>query len=99
MLFRRLAVFSGGCTLEAAEAICVGDAHDVDVLEGLAALVDQQLLRQEEASGEPRFGMLETVREYALWRLENSSEVEELRQRHARHFLALAERAEPELRG
>jgi predicted ATPase/DNA-binding CsgD family transcriptional regulator len=99
MLFRRLAVFSGGCTLEAAEAICVGDAHDVDVLEGLAALVDQQLLRQEEASGEPRFGMLETVREYALWRLENSSEAEELRQRHARHFLALAERAEPELRG
>jgi len=70
------------------------------VLDGLALLVDNSLLRREEVvGGEPRFGMLETIREYALERLEASGEIELLRQRHAEHYLALAEQAEPELEG
>lgn len=68
-------------------------------MEGLAALVDKSLLRQEQASDvEPRLVMLETVREYALERLESSSEAESLRRRHAEHFVALVEGAEPKLR-
>ena len=103
-LFRRLAVFVGGCTLEAAAA--VGDADGdlgVDVLDGIAALVDQSLLVRrdgpegEEATG-PRFAMLETVREYALERLRESGEEEQIRCRHAAYFLALAERTETGLR-
>ncbi len=94
MLFRRLSVFVGGCTLEAAEAVCGA------VLDGLASLVDKSLLRQEEqADGEPRFTMLETIREYALEQLEASGEGEAIRGRHAEHFLALAEAAEPKLLG
>lgn len=92
-LFRRLAVFAGGCTLAAAEAVC-GE----DVLSGLALLVDNSLLRQaEDVSGEPRFTMLETVREYGLEAVTESGEAEAIRKRHAEYFLALAEEAEPEL--
>src|SRR5262249_47653115 len=70
-LFTRLAVFHGGCTLEAAEAVCSGDG----LIAGLAALVDDNMLRQEEqADGEPRFTMLETIRSYARERLEASEE-------------------------
>ena len=93
-LFRRLAVFEGGCTLEAAEAVC-GEAG-LDVLEAMRALVDQSLLHRMELSGAPpRFGMLETVREYAAERLAASGEAESLRGRHARYFTALAEQTEP----
>ena len=88
-LFARLAVFAGGCTLEAAEA--VADA-ELDVLE---ALVQKSLVRH---SGE-RFWMLETIRDFALERLEEADESEALRRRHAEWFLALAERAEPHLDG
>jgi predicted ATPase/DNA-binding CsgD family transcriptional regulator len=96
-LFRRLAVFSGGWTLESAEAICL--ATD-DLLDGLASLLDKSLLRQEETTGgEPRFRMLETLREYALERLEQSGDADTIRGRHAEHFLSLAEEAERELRG
>jgi predicted ATPase/transcriptional regulator with XRE-family HTH domain len=100
-LFARLAVFVGGCTLEAAESVCnaAGDLS-MDTLDGLAALLDQSMLRQEEhLDGEPRFGMLETIREYALEQLELGGEVESIRQQHAAYNLALAEQAEPELRG
>jgi predicted ATPase len=86
-LFARLAVFRGGSTLEDAEAVV--DA-DVDTLQ---SLVDKSLLRQ---TGE-RYWMLETIREYAGERLDRSDEAGELRDRHARHFLALAEEAEPHL--
>jgi predicted ATPase len=88
-LFARLAVFRGGCTLESAEDVCHAD------LDGLKSLVEKSLLGH---SGE-RFWMLETIREYALERLEISGEAEELRRRHADYYLAFAEEAEPHLRG
>jgi predicted ATPase/class 3 adenylate cyclase len=87
-LFARLAVFAGGCTLAAAEEIV--DA-DLDVLQ---SLVDKSLVRHTQ----DRFWMLETIRDYAAERLEGSGEAEGIRRRHAEHFLALAEEAEPHLR-
>lgn len=95
-LFVRLAVFAGGCTLESAERIC-GDG--LDVVDGLASLTDSGLARVEGTDEEPRFVTLETIREYAVERLEKSGEGDELRRRHGEHFLALAEEAEPNLRG
>jgi predicted ATPase/class 3 adenylate cyclase len=99
-LMARLAVFVGGCTLQDAETVC-GPAGETgaEVLDGLATLVDQSLLRQEDVSGEPRFMMLETVREFARERLEMSGALEEISRRHTLAFLALAERAEPHLTG
>jgi len=99
-LFARLAVFVGGCTLHAVETVCnaAGDLS-MDTLDGLAALLDQSMLREEDVGGEPRFGMLETIREYALEQLELGGEVESIRQQHAAYYLTLAEQAEPELRG
>ena len=95
-LFLRLAVFAGGWTLEAAESIC-GD--NLDVVDGLASLAESGLIRVEGADEVPRFAMLETIREYALERLEESGDADELRRRHADYFLRLAEEAEPNLRG
>ena len=93
-LFRQVAVFHGGCTLEAAEAVCSGP--DRDVLEGMSALVDQSLLhRLEEAGAVPRFGMLETVRVFALEQLAASAEEAVVRDAHATYILDLAERARP----
>jgi predicted ATPase len=86
-LFRRLAVFDGGCALEAAEEVAEAG------LDTLQSLVDQSLLRHSEE----RFWMLETIREYAAERLEDSGEAEELKRRHAQYFMALAEEAEPHL--
>jgi predicted ATPase/DNA-binding CsgD family transcriptional regulator len=100
-LFRRLAVFVGGCTLEAVDAVCKsGQDPDVDMLDSVARLVDKSLLRQEtQADGESRLLMLETIREYALERLEESGETEATQRKHATFFLALAEQAEPEFNG
>jgi predicted ATPase/class 3 adenylate cyclase len=96
-LFARLAVFMGGCTLEAAEAVC---GADLDVLDALASLVDESLLRRTETpDGEVRFGMLETIREFAAERLAQSGEEEDLGQRHAEWMMAFAEEAEPHLIG
>jgi predicted ATPase/DNA-binding SARP family transcriptional activator len=98
-LFGRLAVFVGGCTIDAAVAVC-GFAGELDVFEGLASLVDKSLLRQLDAGdSEPRFGMLETIREYALDCLKSMEEKEEIERRQAEYFLALAEEGEPELTG
>src|SRR5215213_461795 len=99
MLFRRLAVFVGGFTLEAAEAVVnTGGDPEVDVVEEIAALVDQSLLQQEEeSSGGSRYGMLETVREFALEQLETSGEATTVQAAHQSYFLALAERAAPQL--
>lgn len=97
-LFARLAVFRGGCSLEAVEAVC-GHGLSLDVLDGLASLVDKSLVQQKETpGGEPRFVMLETIHEYAWERLETSGEAEIIHRWHAEYFVTLAERAEPELR-
>jgi tetratricopeptide (TPR) repeat protein len=119
-LLRRLAVFAGGWTMEAAEVVCrSGAGQDTDVLFGLRSLLDKSLLRQDEgmwspdegergpdhvqrasdAPGAPRFGMLETIREYALEKLAVAGEVGELAARHAAYFLALAEAGESGLMG
>ena len=101
VVFRRLASFVGGCTLEAAEVV-VGDTPepDIDAFEVIAALVDASLLRQESSLGiEPRYFMLETVREFGLEALERYEESDAVRDRHAALFLALAEEAAPSLRG
>jgi predicted ATPase/DNA-binding CsgD family transcriptional regulator len=98
VLFARLAVFRGGCSLDASEAVC-GDGLSTDVLDGLASLVDKSFVQQKEtAEGDPRFMMLETIHEYGWERLEFSGEAEAMRGRHARYFVGLAENAEPELR-
>ena len=97
MLFARLAVFRGGLSLEAIEAVC-GDGLPIDVFNGLASLVDKNLLQQkEDATGEPRFVMLETLHEFAWEQLNESGEADTAQKRHAEYFVALAERAEPEL--
>ncbi len=99
-LFRRLSVFVDGCTLEANEAVCTAaGALDEDILEGLASLVDKSLLRQEEADGEPRFTMLQTLREFGLECLANEQETEVTRHAHALYYLRLAEESEPHLKG
>jgi predicted ATPase/transcriptional regulator with XRE-family HTH domain len=99
-LFRRLGVFVGGCSVDAVEAVCTADGHPpLDVLEVLGALVDHSLLQQaEQADGEPRFNLLEMLREYALERLVEHGEATTLHQAHAMYYLDLAKRAEPELR-
>jgi predicted ATPase len=101
VLFGRLAVFSGGRTLEAIEAICDAEGDlPVDAFDGISSLLDKSLLRQEEGvRGEPRFVMLETVHEFAREKLEQSGEAEEIKGLHAQYFLALAEETEPELKG
>lgn len=93
-LFAHLAVFVGGWTLEAAEAVCdIGD--EAEVLQRLSALVDKCLVQQQGGiRHEPSFTMLETVREYGLERLEERGELERLCRRHARYFVELAEEAE-----
>jgi predicted ATPase/class 3 adenylate cyclase/Flp pilus assembly protein TadD len=94
--FRRIAVFRGGRTLEAMEAVCNFDgALQVDVLEGVESLVQTSLLQQRDgADGEPRFVMLETIHEYAREKLQESGEDQAVREAHARFFMKLAEEAE-----
>jgi len=99
-LFRRMGVFVGGCTLEAIEPVCDPDGElGIDLFDGVASLASKSLLRQDDVDGEPRFWMLETIREYALERLEERGETEEMRRRHAEHFVALAEESERGLEG
>ncbi|MDP8931409.1 MAG: AAA family ATPase [Actinomycetota bacterium] len=99
-LFARLAVFVAGWSLEEAEAVC-GPPEELgmEVFEGLSSLAEKSLVVVREDSPEPRFAMLETIREFALERLADGGEEEQQRRRHAETYLALAERAEPELVG
>lgn len=98
-LFRRLSVFAGGCTLEAAEAVCNTSSDlGIDLLEGLSSLVDKNLVHPvDRAEAGPRFAMLETIREYALERLTDSGERSATRRAHAAYCLVLAEEGNPEL--
>ncbi|HTZ84448.1 MAG TPA: tetratricopeptide repeat protein [Candidatus Acidoferrales bacterium] len=98
-LFRRSSVFAGGCTMEAAEAVC-NTNYDlgVDLFSGLSSLVDKNLLqRADRFDSEARFTMLETLREYATERLMSSAEEAATRRAHAAYCLVLAEEGNPEL--
>jgi tetratricopeptide (TPR) repeat protein len=98
-LFRRIAVFAGGMTLESAEAVA-NSAGDLDVFGGVERLIEHSLLRQDQdAAGEPRFTMLETIREFAGERLTESGQAQEMRRSHAMYFAAFAEQADAEGRG
>src|SRR6266851_2025544 len=90
LLFRRLAVFVGGCSLEAAEEVCTDDdTNPSEVLEGITRLIDSSLVLRDAATG--RFRMLETIRIYALQELARADEIRETRARHLRYFLELSE--------
>jgi predicted ATPase len=96
-VFARTAVFRGGWTIAAFEAICAAPAGG-DALDALASLVDKSLVRPVLSGDEPRFFTLETIREYAAERLDEAAEGDELRERHARFYLALVDEAGPALR-
>jgi non-specific serine/threonine protein kinase len=102
LLLRRLAIFVGGWSLEAAEQVCAGEDGGAiepwEVLDLLTSLVDKSLVMFEEA-GEGRYRLLETVRQYGQERLRETQEWDTLRARHLDSFLSLAEEAEPHLRG
>jgi predicted ATPase/DNA-binding SARP family transcriptional activator len=97
MILRRLSVFSGGATPESAEQVCALGGRSDTVVEVIASLVDKSLVTAS-GGGEVRYRLLETVRAYAAERLAEAGESEQLAAAHAEHFLALAERAEPQLR-
>jgi predicted ATPase/DNA-binding XRE family transcriptional regulator len=98
-LFRRLSVFADGFTLEAAATVAAG-GDTLATLDGLGGLIDQSLVRQEEGpEGEPRYGMLDTIREFGLEQLAQSGEADVVRSEHAATFLALGEEAQAELTG
>ena len=102
-LFRLLSIFVNGCTLDAVEVVCAAldsDPAARQVLDGVASLIDKNLLQPAELDGnEPRLVMLETIREYGLELLSESEEIEMTREAHAAYYLVLAERAESELQG
>ena len=98
-LLRRLGVFRGGCTLEGAEAVC-DTRSDLgsEILELMSSLVDKSLIQQrEDTSGEPRFRMLETIREYSMELLDKSGEGADTKRAHAAYCLVLAEEGNPNL--
>lgn len=95
-LFAQLGVFVGGFTLEAADAVCAGKNPEVPMLEQLASLVDKSMLQHgRRENGEPRFIMLETLREYALEQLEALGQTQTTRRRHWTYYLNLVEAIEP----
>lgn len=109
-LFQQLSVFYGGFTLDAAEAVCCSGegeplsssevTQDLEVMDGVASLIDKSLLRQEAGlRGEARFSLLQTIQEFAKEKLIESSREESIRDRHADFFLALALDAKPKLEG
>lgn len=100
-ILQRLSIFAGGATLEAAEAVC--GCKEIDpykILDGLARLVDKSLVVVErQKSGETRYRLLETIRQYAGEKLSESGETEDTRDRHLNHFIQWAENAELHLNG
>ena len=96
----RLGVFAGGFTLEAAEAVAVDEASDVDVMELLGQLVDKSLVvAEEDADGGTRYRLLETIRQYALERLDARGEGDVVRRRHAECYVAFTERVQAAMPG
>ena len=99
-LLAMLSVFAGGCTVAAVEQICGEPANGQhDVLDGIASLLDSSLVQRQDAPGEQRIMLLETIREYALARAADDGSLSSLRERHARYYLGLAVTAERYLRG
>jgi predicted ATPase/DNA-binding SARP family transcriptional activator len=100
VLLRRLAVFAGTFSLDAAEAICIGDPLEAeDILDGVSALVEKSLVVMEAGERVARYRVLETVRQYGLERLTEANELEALEAKHAQHFLEVIEAAAPLLFG
>jgi predicted ATPase/DNA-binding CsgD family transcriptional regulator len=100
ILFRRLSVFAGGFTLEAAEAVCTGEGiEETEILDALSRLVDKSLVIVEERGGEGRYRLLETIRQYSQERLWEAGEVAHLQERHWNWYTGLVERAGLELIG
>ncbi|MGH3767823.1 MAG: AfsR/SARP family transcriptional regulator [Pseudonocardiaceae bacterium] len=102
IVLRRLAIHTEGCALDAAETVCAGDGvRPGEVLDLLAGLVDRSLVvvQHGRTRAEPRYRLLESVAAYGLERLGDAGEFERLRQRHGHYYIALAERADPALRG
>jgi len=98
-LFRRLAIFVGGWTLEAAESVCGEERSEFDVLDLLARLVDKSLIFIEESTGEIRYHRLETIRQYSREKFFETDEVESVRDRHLDFFVQFAELADENLKG
>ena len=99
-LFRRLSVFAGSFSLEAAEAICAGEPGEAcDVLEVLSSLIDKSLVLMEQRSAEARYRLLETMRQYGQEKLLQAGEVAAMRRRHGDWYVRFAERAGPETGG
>jgi DNA-binding SARP family transcriptional activator len=100
ILLRRLAIFAGSFTLDAAEATCAGESlGSEDILDGVSALVDRSLVVMEPGDGVARYRLLETVRQYGVERLAEAGELAALEMRFAEHFLAMVEEAAPNLVG
>lgn len=100
VVLRRLSVFAGGWTLDAAEYVCSGAPIDErEVLNHLAQLVEKSLVSADVQGEDARYGMLETVRQYAWDRLQESGEAASVQRKHRDRYLELAEQIEPELRG
>ncbi|MBY8820640.1 ATP-binding protein, partial [Streptomyces cinereoruber] len=99
VVLRRLSVFTGGCDLAAAEAVCAGDGGSGEVLDVLGALVDKSLVVAAPVDGGMRYRLLETVAEYARERLEEAGERAGVERRHLAYYRELARRTDPELRG
>ena len=94
LMFRRLAVFSGGCTLEAAREVCGDQAiGQWEVFELLSSLIDKSLVSSESSGAEQRYRLLESTRQYALEKLEQSGEFDGMQRRHAAYYTAMAEKA------
>ena len=99
MVFRRVAVFTGGWTLEAAEFVCGDGAQGPDILDLMARLVDKSLVIGEESNGETRYHRLETIRQYSRERFFETEEVEAIRDRHLAYYVRLSEEIEKGLQG
>lgn len=98
-LFRRLCVFAGGCTVEGAEAVCDTDLDlGIDMVDGLSSLVDKNLIQRiDRGRAEPRFAMLQTIREFGTEKLDQSGEAAITRRAHAAYCMVIAEEGNPDL--